>query len=156
MKRGLQASVYWCSHTLMQDGAAKKIHLQLNPDLPVPLYRQIMDGVKELIAADLLKPGDQLPSIRDLASELRINPSSAVKAYGELRHEGIIDMDQGRGTFVSEDARVSSLSREGLLESALSSLLLKARTWGFTTREVVDALERCDAALTRSRKTRRS
>jgi DNA-binding transcriptional regulator YhcF (GntR family) len=45
-----------------------------------------------------LSPGDQLPSIRELAAELRINPSSAVKAYGELKHEHVIDMDQGRGT----------------------------------------------------------
>jgi GntR family transcriptional regulator len=135
----------------VQSTGPKPIHLSLDPDLPVPLYRQIMDGVKELIAADQLRPGDQLPSIRELAAQLRINPSSAVKAYGELRHEGIIAMDQGRGTFVSEDIRVSSLTREALLESAVSALLLKAHAWGFSTNEVVEAV-----AAGRTRKTRRS
>ena len=68
----------------------------------LPLYRQIVDGIKELIAVGTLGPGDQLPSIRELATQLRINPSSAVKAYDELRHDEVIDMDQGRGTFVRE------------------------------------------------------
>ncbi len=79
--------------------------LQLNPTLGIPIYRQVMDQIREQIAAGKLRPGDQLPSIRELSTELRINPTSAVKAYNELRHLGLIVQDQGRGTFVGDPGR---------------------------------------------------
>jgi len=110
--------------------------LQLNPSLGLPLYRQIVDGIKELIAVGTLGPGDQLPSIRELAVQLRINPSSAVKAYDELRHDEVIDMDQGRGTFVREGPRAASISRGSLLREAVDALIARGRTLGFGDSEL--------------------
>ena len=124
------------------EGPRRPFKLQLNPSLGVPLYRQIVDGIKELIAVGTLSPGDQLPSIRELAAELRINPSSAVKAYGELRHEQVIDMDQGRGTFVRGEAAVTRHSREDVLHQSLDALIARARTLGFSDEELIDALAR--------------
>jgi GntR family transcriptional regulator len=117
------------------------MHLELNPSLGVPLYRQIMDGIKELIATGVLAPGAQLPSIRELAAQLRINASSAVKAYGELRNEGVIDQDQGRGTFVRGDAKVVAQSREAILGRALDALITRARTLGFSDDDLAAALD---------------
>ena len=125
-----------------EEGPRRPFKLQLNPSLGVPLYRQIVDGIKELIAVGTLSPGDQLPSIRELAAELRINPSSAVKAYGELRHERVIDMDQGRGTFVRGEGAVTRHSREDVLHQSLDALIARARTLGFSDEELVEALAR--------------
>src|SRR5689334_20515387 len=99
-----------------------EFQLALNPALPIPIYRQIMEGIRALVAAGRLRPGAQLPSIRELCAELRINPASAVKAYNELRYEGLIELDQGRGTFVRHDAKPAA-SREALLQTELEALL---------------------------------
>ena len=116
--------------------------LKLNPSAGVPIYRQIMDGVRDLIASSELESGDRLPSIRELASELRINPASAVKAYNELKHAGVIEVDQGRGTFVSSRPGMVSRTRDALLAADLDALLLRAEARGFSTREVMAALRR--------------
>ena len=79
------------------------LDLELNPALGLPIYRQIVDAVRERVAVGVLEPGERLPSIRELAVNLRINPASAVKAYGELRAAGIIVLHERRGTFVSDD-----------------------------------------------------
>ena len=124
---------------MRDDGQTPDIKLQLNPSLGVPLYRQIVDGIRELIAVGTLRPGDQLPSIRDLSAQLRINPSSAVKAYSELKHEEVIELDQGRGTFVHEGGRAAVQSREALLHAALDGLIARGHTLGFTDEQLTQA-----------------
>jgi len=92
------------------------LHFQPDPHNGVPVYRQLMDQVKYYLASGALRPGDQLPSIRELAKELRINPATVVKAYTELEHEGVLDRQQGRGVFVAE-------SRKPLGKRALETAL---------------------------------
>jgi GntR family transcriptional regulator len=116
------------------------LDFELNPTLGIPIYRQIMVAVRGRIAAGLLKPGDRLPSIRELAAKLRINPASAVKAYTELRHAGVIALDHGRGTFVAERTNVIGESREELLRLELANLLQRTQAFGFDDEEVVRAL----------------
>jgi GntR family transcriptional regulator len=101
-----------------------------------------MDGIKQMIAAGVLQPGDRLPSIRELASELRINPSSAVKAYGELQHEGVIVLDHGRGTFVSEGHHVRHQTQQELLTQAVTALLAHTRMMGLADEDVREELKR--------------
>ena len=115
--------------------------LKLNASLGVPIYRQVMDGIREMIAAGVLKPGDRLPSIRELAGAMRINPSSAVKAYNELKHAGVIVLDQGRGTFVAERPGLVAENREALLRADLEALLVRARARGFSEQQVARALK---------------
>lgn len=81
-----------------------RFHLQINPSSGVPVYRQIMDQVRYYVAAGQLKPGDQLPSIRELAASLRVNPTTIVKAYSELQHGGDIDMQHGKGAFIAQSS----------------------------------------------------
>jgi len=114
--------------------------LQLNPRLGIPIYRQIMDAIRGLIASEALKPGERLPSLRELATQLRINPSSAVKAYSELQHAGVISLDHGRGTFVSEKPGLLAQSRKKVLDQDLRALLLKAKNLGFSSKEILRAL----------------
>src|SRR6266478_2839301 len=72
-----------------------------NPSLGVPIYLQLMEQVKHAIETGALRPGEQLPGIRPLAEELVINANTVAKAYRELEHEGIIELRQGAGAFVS-------------------------------------------------------
>jgi GntR family transcriptional regulator len=126
--------------------------LQLNPTLGIPIYRQVMDQIREQIAARKLRPGDQLPSIRELSTELRINPTSAVKAYNELRHLGLIVQDQGRGTFVGATPNVAEKDRNELLRREADVYVARAINWGFSSAEVKSAVDRALARHGRGRK----
>ena len=79
----------------------KPLFFQIDPQSGLPVYRQLMDQTKHYIASGTLSEGDQLPSIRELATRLAVNPATVVKAYSELQNEGIIEMKQGKGAFVS-------------------------------------------------------
>jgi len=81
------------------------IHIQITPASGVPSYRQIMDQINYYIASGTLREGDGLPSIRELASRLTLNPSTIVKAYGELAHGGAIELRQGKGAFVARGGK---------------------------------------------------
>ena len=95
------------------------LHLQINPNSGVPVYRQVMDQIKYYVASGLLAPGAQLPSIRSLATSLAVNPTTIVKAYTELQHGGVVEMKQGKGAFVAESAGALS---EAQLNEALKQL----------------------------------
>ena len=75
--------------------------LKPNPSSGVPIYLQLMEQVKHAIETGAVRPGEQLPGIRPLAEELVINPNTVAKAYRELEHEGVIELRQGAGAFVS-------------------------------------------------------
>src|SRR5213076_1825105 len=75
-----------------------------NPALGVPIYLQLMERVKHAVETGALRPGEQLPGIRPLAEELVMNPNTVAKAYRELEHEGVIELRQGAGAFVSDKA----------------------------------------------------
>lgn len=101
---------------------------RLDPRLPTPLYAQIADRVRVAVAAGELAAGDALPSVRTLASRLRVNPATVVQAYRDLEQEGIVDMRQGAGSFVADVAperrarsRASTarkIARDALAEAA--------------------------------------
>src|SRR5271156_4525480 len=87
----------------------------------VPLYRQLIDQVQAAIAAGLLVPGDQLPTVRQVAVDLEINPNTVMRAYREMEIRGILDTQQGTGTFVAQqtidrDAFEHSRGLEQLVE----------------------------------------
>jgi GntR family transcriptional regulator len=75
--------------------------LRVDPRLSVPVYQQVVDGIKAAVASGLLRPGDRLPSVRELALELTINHNTVAKAYQELERERVIEVIRGRGTFIA-------------------------------------------------------
>ena len=105
-----------------------------------PLYLQIMDEVRRAIVVGKLKPEDPLPSVRDLASELVINPRTVSQAYQELEREGVVYVQRGQGTFVAPTMKKSSRERENLARGVAKRALLDARRTGLDVDELIDTL----------------
>jgi GntR family transcriptional regulator len=82
--------------------------LHIDPHSGLPVYRQMIDQIKYYIASGTLKPGAQLPSVRELAQRLTINPTTVVKAYNELEHEQVIEIRHGKGAFVAQPNTMAS------------------------------------------------
>lgn len=85
-----------------------QVHLQLDTSSGVPAYRQLMDQIRYYVTSGTIGAGDKLPSIRDLARGLGVNPTTVIKAYTELENAGVLDRQQGRGVFVAERAQALS------------------------------------------------
>ncbi len=103
------------------------MHIRIAIHDGVPIYRQIVNQVKYLIASGQLAPGEELPPIRTLAKQLQITPNTVVKAYDELEHDGVIQKRQGAGTYVSEF--ISPLARREqrkILAQRIDALLTEA------------------------------
>ena len=107
----------------------------------VPLYRQIIESVKFSIARGDLAPGDRLPTVRQLAVDLEVNPNTVVRAYREMEIQGVLDTQQGSGTFVTNRTpEIDGLERRRMLDQVLTELLARASGFGFTLDEVLDGL----------------
>ena len=113
--------------------------IRVNPALPLPIWSQIEDGVRQLVATGALAPGSAMPSVRDLARAERINPNTAAKAYQRLVEAGVLETRRGEGTFVAERppampaAERSRTLREGALRYASLALNLGASRTEATT-----------------------
>jgi GntR family transcriptional regulator len=110
----------------------------LNPHAGIPIYRQLIDQVRRLVASGALKPGDALPSIRDLAREHAVNPMTISKAYSLLEVEGLLEHQRGRPMTVSARARQSRDNRLAQIDAQVEQLALAARQLQLTKKQVVD------------------
>jgi len=107
----------------------------------VPFYRQIVEQVKFAAARGELKPGDQLPTVRQLAVDLSINPNTVVRAYRELEFERVLQTQQGSGTFINDERpEVDRLEKQRMLDQILTELLARASSYGFSLDDVLDGL----------------
>jgi len=108
----------------------------------VPVYRQLIDQVRGGIAAGSLSPGDQLPTVRQLAVDLAINPNTVMRAYRELELGGLLETHQGTGTFISDKKlEKKSAERERQLGQMISDFVARAGAAGFTLEELIDRLQ---------------
>jgi GntR family transcriptional regulator len=107
------------------------IRFRLDPRSGVPAYRQLVDQVRQALRLGLLKPGDQLPPVREVVTQITINPNTVHRAYRDLEAEGLVAGQQGRGTFVLE-APVPSTApeRQAELHSELVAWIGRARSAG--------------------------
>ena len=113
----------------------------IDPRSGVPLYRQLIEQVKFSIARGGLRPGDRLPTVRQLAVELSINPNTVVRAYRELEIEGVLETHQGSGTFVgTKKPEIDRLEKQRMLNQILTNLLARASTYGLTLEDVLEGL----------------
>jgi GntR family transcriptional regulator len=123
----------------MSPRPAFRLLLDLHSGMPV--YRQIMDQVRGGIASGALTPGDQLPTVRQLAVDLAINPNTVVRAYRELELGGLLETHQGTGTFISaQKMKRADAQRERQLEQIVGDCIARAGAAGFTVEELIDEL----------------
>src|SRR5690349_10503363 len=107
----------------------------------VPVYRQLIDQVQAGIASGTLTSGDQLPTVRQVAVDLEINPNTVLRAYRELEIRGVLDTQQGTGTFIS-DRKVTQddAEHDRQLHQLVSEFVARAGAGGFTVKELLDRL----------------
>jgi len=107
----------------------------------VPVYRQIIDQVCAGMATGALSPGHQLPTVRQVAVDLAINPNTVLRAYRELEIRGVLETQQGTGTFISHrQAKPDDSERRRQLEQLVSEFVARAGAGGFTLQDLAEAL----------------
>ena len=118
-----------------------KFEFRLDLHSGVPVYRQIIDQVLGGMAAGTLEAGDQLPTVRQVAVDLSINPNTVVRAYRELEIRGVLETQQGTGTFIShKKVRQDEVERRRQLGQLVTELVSRAGASGFTVEELVEEL----------------
>jgi len=116
-------------------------HFRLDLHSGVPVYRQIIDQVRGGMAAGTLTAGDQLPTVRQLAVDLEINPNTVVRAYKELELGGLLETHQGTGTFISaQKLPRADQERERQLNQIVADTVSRAGAAGFTIEDLLEQL----------------
>jgi GntR family transcriptional regulator len=109
----------------------------------VPVYRQLIDQVQGAIAMGVLRPGDQLPTVRLVAVELAINPNTVMRAYRELEIRGVLDTQQGTGTFVADrPAATTEEEKARKLAQLVGEFVARAGAAGLSLDELMEALRK--------------
>ena len=124
-------------------GNAQGFQLRLDLHSGVPVYRQIIDQVRGGIAVGTLTAGDQLPTVRQLAVDLAINPNTVMRAYRELELGGALETHQGTGTFISDkkfNRNDNAAEHERQLVQLAGEFAARAGAAGFTVEELIDRL----------------
>jgi GntR family transcriptional regulator len=118
-----------------------RFRFQLDLHSGMPVYRQIMDQVRGGIASGLLAAGDQLPTVRQLAVDLEINPNTVVRAYRELELGGLLETHQGTGTFIStQKMKRGNAERDRQLAQIVADCISRAGAAGFTVDDLLEEL----------------
>src|SRR5215469_3156534 len=122
-----------------KNGAGFQLALDLHTGVPV--YRQLIDQVRAGVASGSLTAGDQLPTVRQLAVDLSINPNTVMRAYRELELGGMLETHQGTGTFISDKKiEKKSSERERQLGQMASEFAARVGAAGFTLEELIDRM----------------
>lgn len=110
-----------------------------------PIYEQLVDKMKELIMNEVLKPDEQLPSVRTLATQLTINPNTIQKAYRELEIQGFIYSIKGKGSFVSPNNQTKDKEKIAAVMKELEKQILEAMYLGIRAEELMKLIQELDA-----------
>ncbi|NLX87984.1 MAG: GntR family transcriptional regulator [Syntrophomonadaceae bacterium] len=110
--------------------------LNIDPRLSTPVYQQLVDEIKEAIALGIMAPGERMPTVRDMATELALNPNTVAKAYQKLEQEGIIITMRSRGTFVAERSSADSSLAKKKLNEQIEKVLIEAYHLGLNREEI--------------------
>ncbi|NLJ75156.1 MAG: GntR family transcriptional regulator [Firmicutes bacterium] len=111
--------------------------MEINFDQSIPIYLQIIDEIKRLVATGTLQPGDKLPSQRDLAAELKVNANTVQRAYREMELLGLVETLRGQGTFVCDDHQIVESTRKEMLTNLVNDFLQSMRSLGCSEQEIL-------------------
>jgi GntR family transcriptional regulator len=130
----------------MNKGSKPAFHFHLDLHSGMPVYRQIVDQVRGAVASGALAAGDQLPTVRQLAVDLEVNPNTVVRAYRELEYDGLLETHQGTGTFISAQKMPrAGDERQRQLAQIVADAVARAGAAGFTVQDLLDQLSRATA-----------
>jgi GntR family transcriptional regulator len=125
----------------MSTTAKRRFEFRLDLHSGVPVYRQIIDQILGGMAAGTLAGGDQLPTVRQVAVDLSINPNTVARAYRELEIRGVLETQQGTGTFIShKKVKRDDVERERQLHQIVSEFVARAGASGFTVDDLLETL----------------
>ncbi len=111
-----------------------RLELKLDPNLPI--YQQLMDSICHAVARGELKPGEKIPSQRDLAEGARVNPNTVQRAYRELELLGLVETRRGEGTFIRDDPTMLDLLRTDLAKESVRRFIRELRALGLGDTEI--------------------
>ena len=119
------------------------VHIQIDFRSDLPIYEQVVDQIRQMVAQGFLKPGDQLPTVRQLATELRVNFNTIARAYRLLDDAGLISTQQGRGTYIWEppSETTNQLLRQEALEELTKRFISEAIRMKYSTAEITSEFE---------------
>jgi GntR family transcriptional regulator len=124
----------------------------IDPKSAVPIYRQIADQLRRSVAAGLLAPGDRLPSVRELAGRLLVNPNTVAKVYRDLERDGLLETRRGDGTYISAHATaMAEADRRRILAERLEAVARDVRAFGLSDKAALGLFRE---ALTNRRRER--
>jgi GntR family transcriptional regulator len=124
---------------------AEEFAFRLDAHSGVPVYRQLIDQVQAAIASGTLSMGVQLPTVRQVAVDLAINPNTVLRAYREMEIRGLLDTEQGTGTFISDrKVEYSKDERDRILAQLAGEFVSRAGAAGFTLKQLMKALREFD------------
>ena len=121
------------------------MQLSINTADPRPIYVQIMDEIRRAVVLRSLRPEDPLPSVRQLAGDLRVNPNTVAQAYRELERAGVAYVRRGQGTFVAP-VQPDEAERDALARAVAERALLDAHRSGIGAEELIDAIREAAAS----------
>jgi GntR family transcriptional regulator len=125
----------------MSKASKPAFHFHLDLHSGMPVYRQIVDQVRGAVASGALRAGDQLPTVRQLAVDLEVNPNTVVRAYRELEYDGLLETHQGTGTFISDQKMPRAADeRQRQLAQIVTDAVARAGAAGFTVQDLLDQL----------------
>jgi DNA-binding transcriptional regulator YhcF (GntR family) len=115
--------------------------MSVNFDAKIPIYIQIMNLIKRDIVTNKLEPGDKIPSVREMAAELKVNPNTLQRAYQELEREGITYTQRGMGTFVKEDKSMIDLLKREMAKEIIDNFIDGMKNLGFNGEEILKVIK---------------
>lgn len=131
--------------------AGAEFSFRLDSHSGVPVYRQLIDQVQAAIATGMLATGDQLPTVRRVAVDLAINPNTVVRAYREMELRGILDTQQGTGTFVAENrVHHSKTEQARQLSQLITEFVARAGAAGLKVSDLIEALRQLQSDAQRN------
>lgn len=117
-------------------------HFEIHPSSGVPIYRQMMEQILAMIASGIAKPGDQLPSVRELSSTLEVNMMTISKAYSLLERDGVLLRQRGVGMRIAEQTQTLTLSqRKAELKPLAMAYLSRGRQLGMTDTQLMEMIQ---------------
>jgi GntR family transcriptional regulator len=118
--------------------------MNVNPRSHVPIYLQIADGIREAVAAGIYQPGEPLPSLRNLALQVQVNPNTVQKAYDELAREGLIYAQRGKGLFVSKEAKIDAVTQaRQLVKRSFEEGIRAGTSAGMDAKDISGVFKEC-------------